>query len=69
MSSVQELVVSAIQRKLVVTAIYQGYERIMCPHVIGHKKGVLNALFFNLQAEASRDCSLVDSGDAFMWTT
>jgi hypothetical protein len=46
MSSVQELIVSAIQRKLVVTAMYQGYERIMCPHVIGYKKGILNALFF-----------------------
>lgn len=46
MPSVQELIVSAIEQKLVVTAMYQGYERIMCPHIIGHKKGVLNALFF-----------------------
>jgi hypothetical protein len=44
--SVQDLIVSAIQQKLVVTAIYQGYERIMCPHVIGNKNGSLNAFFF-----------------------
>ena len=42
----QELIVSAIKQKLVVTAMYQGHERIMCPHVIGYKKGILNAFFF-----------------------
>ena len=42
----QEVIADAIRRRLVVTAMYQGYERIMCPHVIGYKKGVLNALFF-----------------------
>jgi hypothetical protein len=46
MPSVQELIVNAIRRKLVVTAMYQGYERIMCPHVIGNKNGNLNAFFF-----------------------
>jgi hypothetical protein len=46
MPSVQELIVSAIQQRLVVTAMYQGYERIMRPHVIGRKNGILNALFF-----------------------
>jgi hypothetical protein len=42
----QEIIVTSIQQRLVVTAMYQGYERVMCPHVIGYKKGVLNALFF-----------------------
>jgi hypothetical protein len=46
MPNVQEIIVAAIRQKLVVTAMYQGYERIMCPHVIGYKKGVLNTLFF-----------------------
>jgi len=41
-----DVIVNAIQNKLVVTATYQGYQRIMCPHVIGYKDGVLNALFF-----------------------
>ena len=44
--SVLDLIVQAIQKRWVVTAMYQGYERIMCPHVIGYKKGELNALFF-----------------------
>jgi hypothetical protein len=46
MASVADLITEAIQKKLIVRAIYQDYERIMCPHVIGYKKGVLNALFF-----------------------
>ena len=46
MPTVQETIVTAIDQRLVVTAMYQGYERIMCPHVVGYKKGVLNALFF-----------------------
>lgn len=46
MASVADLIAEAIQKKLIVRAIYQSYERIMCPHVIGYKKGVLNALFF-----------------------
>jgi len=47
MPTAQDLIVEAIQKKMVVTAMYQGYERIMCPHVIGYKGGTrLNALFF-----------------------
>jgi len=46
MPTVQEIIVEAIGKKLVVTATYQGYQRIMCPHVIGYKAGILNALFF-----------------------
>ena len=46
MATVQELIVDAIQKRLIVTAMYQDYERIMCPHVIGYKKGILNAFFF-----------------------
>jgi hypothetical protein len=46
MPNIQEIIVSAIHQKLIITATYQGYQRIMCPHVIGYKKGVLNALFF-----------------------
>lgn len=44
--SVLDLIVQAIQHRLIVTAMYQGYQRIMCPHVIGYKNGELNALFF-----------------------
>jgi hypothetical protein len=51
MPSVVDLIVEAIHKKWIVTAIYQGYQRIMCPHVIGYKyekdgSRRLNALFF-----------------------
>jgi hypothetical protein len=48
MATSQEIdtIIVAIRRKLTITATYQNYERIMCPHVIGYKKGVMNALFF-----------------------
>jgi hypothetical protein len=46
MPTVQDILVTAIRKKFVVTAMYQGYRRIMCPHVIGYKKGTLNALLF-----------------------
>lgn len=46
MPNTADLIISAIQKKLVITANYQGYTRIMCPHVIGYKNRRLNALFF-----------------------
>ena len=46
MPNVTDIIVGAIQKKLIISAMYQGYQRIMCPHVIGYKDGVLNALFF-----------------------
>jgi hypothetical protein len=50
MPSVLDLIVTAVQKKLIVTATYQGLVRIMCPHVVGYKNGKtgreLNALFF-----------------------
>ena len=49
----QGLIVTAIQQKLIVTAMYQGLTRIMCPHVIGYKGGTkLNALFFQFAGES-----------------
>ncbi len=44
--SVEETIITAIRSKLVVAADYQGYQRVMCPHVIGYKGSILNALFF-----------------------
>lgn len=46
MPTTQEIIIEAIRERRVITATYQGYERIMCPHVIGYKGDVLNALFF-----------------------
>lgn len=44
--TVEELIVLAIEKKLIITARYRGYERAMCPHLIGYKNGHVNALFF-----------------------
>ena len=47
MPSIQELIVTAIHNKMIVTAMYQGFPRIMCPHVIGYKDGWrINVLSF-----------------------
>jgi len=54
MPTVQDLIVAAIQKRLIVTAMYQDRQRIMCPHVIGHKDGRLNALFFQFAGESKR---------------
>ena len=54
MPSDSDLIVTAIQQKLIVTAMYQGYERVMCPHVIGYKAGRLNALFFQFAGGSKR---------------
>ena len=46
MATVYEIVKDAIQNKKIVLAMYDGYERIMCPHVLGTKKGRHQALFY-----------------------
>ena len=46
MPSVYEIVKDAIQNKKVIVASYDGHERIMCPHVLGTKKGRPQALFY-----------------------
>jgi len=40
------IVRQAILDKRIVVAMYGGYQREMCPHVIGYKGGSENALFF-----------------------
>jgi len=56
MQSVLDLIVMAIQQKLIVTADYQGRVRIMCPHIVGYKDSKngqeLNALFFQFAGES-----------------
>ena len=55
MPTVQELIVTAIHNKLIVTATYQGLHRVMCPHVIGYKDGSrVNALFFQFAGESKK---------------
>ena len=41
-----ELIKIAIKNKKQITCHYQGYYRELCPHVIGRKNGVEQALFY-----------------------
>lgn len=49
------LIVKAIRDKLVVTAIYEGYSRVMCPYAIGTKSGMLKGLFYQYEGEHKTD--------------
>ncbi|MFW2078843.1 hypothetical protein ACG94X_14200 [Acinetobacter sp. ULE_I010] len=53
MSIEYELVKKAILEKKQIFAIYQGYEREMCPHVIGRKNRKEQALFYQFGGESS----------------
>jgi hypothetical protein len=59
--STYEIVRDAIQNKKVVVAWYDGHERIMCPHVLGTKKGRAQALFYQFAGTSKSgllpDCS------------
>jgi hypothetical protein len=46
MPTIYEIVKDAIQTKKIIVAVYDGYERAMCPHTLGTKKGREQALFY-----------------------
>jgi len=52
MPTIQDLIATAIQQRLIVTAIYQDKKRIMCPHMLGYKNERLNVLFFQFAGES-----------------
>lgn len=54
MSNNYDLIAKAIQEKLQITAIYQGYYREMCPHALGSKNGRAQALFYQFGGEGSK---------------
>jgi hypothetical protein len=53
MASAYALIHDAIRNKRIITAMYKGYEREMCPHVLGHKKGRPHALFYQFGGSSS----------------
>jgi len=54
MSNVYDVVRNAIATKQIIYANYQGYDREMCPHVIGrNKEGREQALFYQFAGETS----------------
>ncbi len=65
MPSVYEIVKDAIQNKKVIVASYDGHERIMCPHVLGTKKGRPQALFY--QFAGSSRSGLSPDGSPNNW--
>ena len=57
MPSVYEIVRDAILTKKIVYATYHGYERAMCPHVLGTKHGRQQALFYQFAGHSSSGLS------------
>lgn len=54
-SAAYAIVRDAIQHKLQVIAIYKGYRREMCPHLIGRSKtGLEQALFYQFGGQSSQ---------------
>lgn len=51
--STYELIKQAILEKKQVVATYGGHVREMCPHVIGKKNGIEQALFFQFGGSSS----------------
>lgn len=46
-----------LERKLV-SAVYHGFQREMCPHVLGWKEGREHALFFQVGGDSSQGLPL-----------
>lgn len=65
MASVYDIVRDAIIGKKIVTATYRGRERVMCPHVLGRKRGRQQALFYQFAGESST--GLGPDGDPENW--
>jgi len=51
--TVYEVVKDAIQNKKIVTATYRGRVRVMCPHVLGTKRGRYQALFYQFAGDSN----------------
>jgi hypothetical protein len=46
MKSNLEIIVEAIRNRRPIIAYYEGHRRLLCPHVIGLKRGRLQGLFY-----------------------
>ena len=53
-----EIIKDAILNKRIITATFNGYLRIMCPHVLGTKGRVKQALFYQFAGESKTGLSL-----------
>ena len=53
-SSTFALIKQALLERRLVSAVYKGYRREMCPHVLGWKANREHALFFQIAGESSQ---------------
>jgi hypothetical protein len=63
--STYEIIKDAIINKKIVTAVYRGKRRVMCPHTLGTKRGREQALFYQFEGESST--GLGPDGDPENW--
>jgi hypothetical protein len=63
--TVYAIVRDAIVNKKTVTATYRGKNRVMCPHVLGTKKGRQQALFYQFAGDSTS--GLGPDGDPENW--
>ncbi|HDZ8844650.1 hypothetical protein ACK317_01775 [Aeromonas dhakensis] len=68
-SKVYDIIKSAIANKQQVFATYDGRHREMCPHVIGTKNGVEQALFFQFGGDSSKGAITTDTKDNWRCVT
>lgn len=62
-SQTYDIIRSAIEKKQQVFASYDGRPREMCPHSIGTKNGVEQALFFQFGGDSSKGPITTDTKD------
>ncbi len=63
--TVYEIISDAIQNRKIVTATYRNRPRVMCPHVLGTKRGRQQALFYQFAGDSSS--GLGPDGDPENW--
>ena len=63
--TVYEIVRDAINSHKIITATYRGRVRVMCPHVLGTKRGREQALFYQFAGDSSS--GLGPDGDPENW--
>jgi len=51
--TVYEIIRDAIQHKKVIEATYRQRVRMMCPHVLGRKRGRIQALFYQFAGDST----------------
>jgi hypothetical protein len=63
MPTTYELIKEAIKRRHQIRADYQGRRREMCPHVLGHKNGRAQGLFYQFAGESKSGLKPLGSSD------